>query len=313
MSPWRWWLALFVVLVPTLAFAHSGSPTTLRLAELSEGTWAVMLRRPATLRVRLVAPPGCASANAASFRDGTELVDALEWRCDAPLAGQRIALHGLELPALVVVVPRDDDSVQTLVDPSQPELEIPAVEHAPRVVARYLELGAAHLFAGADHLLFVLALVLLVARLRPLVATVSAFTLGHSLTLGAVALGGPWVPQAWAELAIALTLVVVALRLLESPAHGHGPVLAGAFGLVHGLGFAGALGELGLPTHARVPALLGFNLGIELGQLALVLLAWPLWHACRRHAPRVAVAIQHVLGWIIGALACMWAIERALQ
>lgn len=313
MSAWRWLLALVLVLAPTLVHAHAQLPTSVRLVEQDDARWAVTLRRPATLTVQLVPPPTCTSTASSSYREGAELVDAIVWRCEGPLVGQRIALHGLELAALVVVVPRRGESVHALVDPSTPELEIPAAQAEPGVLARYLELGAAHLFAGADHLLFVLALVLLAARVRPLVATVTAFTAGHSLTLAAVALGGLALPQAWAELAIAITLVVVALQVLEPRPRIHGPALAGAFGLVHGLGFAGALGELGLPAHARVPALLGFNVGIELAQLALVLLAWPLWHAAQRHAPRTAAVIRRVLGWSIGMLACMWALERALQ
>jgi hydrogenase/urease accessory protein HupE len=179
------------------------------------------------------------------------------------------------------------------------------------LLVQYGRLGVEHLAGGLDHVLFVLALVLLATSARRLVATVTAFTLGHSLTLAASALGVLALPSAWAEIGIALTLVVVALQVLDDDgAHAHGPLLAGAFGLVHGLGFSTALGEIGLPAGARVPALLGFNVGVELGQLAVVLVAWPLQHALERHAPRGRALSRIALGYAIGALAFMWMLER---
>lgn len=181
------------------------------------------------------------------------------------------------------------------------------------IFVQYGRLGVAHLFAGLDHVLFVLALVLLATGARRLVATVTAFTAGHSLTLAASALGVIALPPAWAEIAIAITLVVVALQVLDGDeAPNHGPLLAGAFGLVHGLGFSSALGEIGLPVGARLPALLGFNLGVEVAQLGIVLVAWPLFFALARRAPRGRVLTRTLVGHATGALAFMWVLERVL-
>jgi HupE/UreJ protein len=316
MNSWRTWLVLALLLWPTLVHAHPQAPVSLRVVELDTHTVAVTLRRAYALRdeLRIEPPAGCAATSSSSRRDGAEQIDVAAWQCNAPLVGQTLrlpGLRGLGLGALVVVEPRDRAALHATMTADTPTFTVPAAATTTGVVARYVQLGAEHLGAGLDHLLLVAALVLLAAGMRALVTTITAFTLGHSVTLTAVALGVIAPSSALAELAIAATLVVVALQVQEGESR-HGPVLALAFGLVHGLGFAGALAELGMPDEARVWALLGFNVGIELGQLAVVLLAWPLWHACRRQAPHTASRVRLWLGYAIGALACMWAIERVL-
>lgn len=178
----------------------------------------------------------------------------------------------------------------------------------------YLGLGVEHILMGADHLLFVLALVLLVKGGRRLVLTISAFTLAHSLTLALAALG--WV-QVWLppmEACIALSILFVALEVRRSQ-QGQPSLtaqmpwlVAFAFGLLHGLGFAAALGEIGLPAEALVTALLTFNLGVELGQLGFVALLWGLGWLLRPVAmPPWARALP---AYGIGGLAAFWVIER---
>src|SRR5262249_43100003 len=147
---------------------------------------------------------------------------------------------------------------------------------AGAVLSGYVRLGITHILLGADHLLFVLGLLLLVPSLGMLVRTITAFTLAHSVTLGLAVLGLIAVPAAPVEALIAASIVLVALELVRDP--GAAPTLgrrapwaiALGFGLLHGLGFAGALADVGLPAD-RIPlALLGFNAGVEVGQLAFV-------------------------------------------
>jgi hydrogenase/urease accessory protein HupE len=309
MSCVRWLLALAFVLVPSLAHAHAQSPTSLQLFEQQEGSWTVTLRRPANDALRVAVPEGCRSSASSSRREGLEQVEEQQWHCHGPLVGRAVDLVGLEIGALVVVMPRTGPSVSSVVSPTDPVLVVAAAPGDVHVLGRYAQLGAEHLAAGLDHLLLVLALVVLATRVRPLVATLTAFTVGHSITLALVALGVVAPPSTWAELAIAATLLVLASQLYAPPRTSvmHGPLVACCFGLVHGLGFAGALAEIGLPEHARIVALVGFDIGLELAQLALVLLAWPAWQATRgRHGHR----IRRALGWITGALACMWIFER---
>jgi hypothetical protein len=165
----------------------------------------------------------------------------------------------------------------------------------------YLRLGVEHILGGFDHLLFVLGLFLLVRR--KLLWTLSAFTLAHSFSLGLAALGVISVPQAPVEAAIALSILCIAVELLRE-----GPSLtkekpwlvAFAFGLIHGLGFAGALGEIGLPQGQLVPALVCFNVGVELGQLAFVaalLLFSRLLH-------------RRVMAYAIGAISVYFCLDR---
>ena len=184
-----------------------------------------------------------------------------------------------------------------------------------------------HILLGIDHLLFVLALLFLVRNWPRLVGTVTAFTLAHSLTLAAATLGWVQVPQAPVEAAIALSIVFVAAEVLHAR-QGHPGlaarmpwVVAFVFGLLHGLGFAGALREVGLPEHAIPLALAFFNIGVEAGQLlfiaAFFLLVWVASRVLRGRQQRASATAWSTAGklslpaaYVIGTLASFWLIER---
>jgi hydrogenase/urease accessory protein HupE len=172
----------------------------------------------------------------------------------------------------------------------------------------YMLLGIEHIVTGFDHLLFVLALILVTTKLRDIVKIVTAFTVAHSITLLLATLGFIKMNPVWVESIIALTICYVALENISTAKHGHRPLLTFIFGLVHGMGFAGALGEIGLPKHYFIGSLLTFNLGVEIGQLVIVALVLPLllwlrkfpWH-------RNIVVIGSAL---IFARALWWLLER---
>jgi hydrogenase/urease accessory protein HupE len=174
-----------------------------------------------------------------------------------------------------------------------------------------LRLGVEHILGGFDHLLFVLGLVLLVRDGRRLVLTVTAFTVSHSLTLAASVLGWVTLPRAPVEAVIALSIVLLALEC-ASPRPSltrRAPwLVAFAFGLLHGFGFAGALAEIGLPPHQLATSLASFNLGVELGQLLVVLPAFVALRAAARFA--FAKQAENVLVYAIGGFAVYWSIER---
>src|SRR5262249_26143518 len=181
---------------------------------------------------------------------------------------------------------------------------LPSETSAIGVGLEYVRLGIEHILEGLDHLLFLLALVLFVRRPRTVLVTETCFTVSHSVTFSATALGWIHVSAPAAEAAIALSLILVALDVgtgapLEDAAW-EGPLIGLVFGLVHGLGFAGALGAVGLPDHAVASALVGFGLGVEIGQivfLVVVLLALSaLAHTRPRLLPRVALAGSYLVG-----------------
>ena len=193
------------------------------------------------------------------------------------------------------------------------------------VAVSYLRLGVEHILFGFDHLLFVLALVILVRDWRRVVLTVTAFTIAHSLTLAAATLGFVSVPGPPIEAAIALSIVLVAVEIVNerrgqpSFAARWPWLIAFCFGLLHGFGFAGALAEVGLPHHAIPVALLFFNLGVEAGQLAFVAVAlvagWALQGAMAlRLNPAVVQQTVNrfdaIATYAIGTVAAYWLIER---
>lgn len=178
---------------------------------------------------------------------------------------------------------------------------------------QYLWLGVTHIFLGYDHVAFLLAL-LFVRRFRDLVKIITAFSVAHTLTLGAAALGVVALPSRWVETAIAASIVYVAAENLWRGADApHRWRITFAFGLVHGFGFASVLRELGLPSEGLVRSLLAFNLGVELGQLAIATVCWPVlwWIGRRSWSGRVRVAVSCVLL----AFGAAWFIDRvfALQ
>ncbi|HSH76237.1 MAG TPA: HupE/UreJ family protein [Longimicrobiales bacterium] len=185
-----------------------------------------------------------------------------------------------------------------------------------RLAATYLGLGAEHILLGVDHLLFVLGLLLLVRGFIPLVKTVTAFTVAHSITLAASVLGYIPLDRAPIEAAIALSIVllareiVVADRGLVHLTHRKPWVVAFVFGLLHGLGFAGALGEIGLPASAIPLALLFFNLGVEAGQLAFVVVLLVLHRLLHARLQAALPRMKPALGYSLGALAALWFFER---
>ncbi|HZX82239.1 MAG TPA: HupE/UreJ family protein [Reyranella sp.] len=173
----------------------------------------------------------------------------------------------------------------------------------------YLGLGVEHIIGGIDHLLFLLALLALTTSLWQTVKIVTAFTVAHSITLSLAVLGLVKVPPLIVEPLIAASIVWVAVENLVAPAGaGRRWLVAGAFGLIHGLGFASMLVELGVPQDAVMGALVGFNLGVELGQLAFVAVVMPPLIWASRRLPR----LPQILSVIVALAGAVWLIERLL-
>ena len=179
------------------------------------------------------------------------------------------------------------------------------------IATAYGALGVEHILTGFDHLLFVIALLFLVGFGRRLLWTITAFTAAHSLTLGLSALGWITLRRPPVEAAIALSIVLVAAEALhtrETLSRRWPALVALLFGLVHGLGFAGALEEIGLPQNHLLVALLTFNLGVEAGQLLVVGLAWGLYRLAKDRPQWVPARVAAL--YAIGAVAAYWSIDR---
>jgi hydrogenase/urease accessory protein HupE len=181
-----------------------------------------------------------------------------------------------------------------------------------RLARRYFALGFEHILLGIDHLLFVLGLLVLVRGLRSLVRTITAFTVAHSITLGAAALGVVSVESGPVEAAIALSIVLLAREIVVGRrgarhlVHRWPWLVALGFGLLHGLGFAGALGQMGLRTDDIPPALLFFNLGVEAGQLAFVAVALAVSRVLQTSRKATPVWIEPALGYSLGTVSTLW-------
>jgi hypothetical protein len=184
------------------------------------------------------------------------------------------------------------------------------------IAGTYFGLGAEHILLGVDHLLFVLGLLLLVRGIGPLVKTITAFTLAHSLTLCASVLGLVPVDRAPIEAAIALSIILLAREIVAADrgvlhlTHRKPWLVAFVFGLLHGFGFAGALGDIGLPQRAVPLALLFFNVGVEAGQLLFVLVLVALATVAGKSARAGLPRLKPALGYALGALATLWFIDR---
>jgi hydrogenase/urease accessory protein HupE len=237
------------------------------------------------------------------------------------LTGRRIEFPGLELTitdVLVRVSLLDGSRRTELVRPSRPWLEVAAGRGALAVAGAYVRHGVEHILLGFDHLLFVLALILIVPSLRVLLWTVTAFTLAHSITLALAALGVVRVPGPPVEAAIALSILLLASEILrmrrgEPSLTACWPwLVAFCFGLLHGFGFAGALTAVGLPPGDVPLALASFNLGVELGQLAFIAAVLGAIAAARRVAFFAGLArhARPATAWAIGILAAFWFLER---
>jgi hydrogenase/urease accessory protein HupE len=174
----------------------------------------------------------------------------------------------------------------------------------------FVVLGIEHILTGYDHLLFLLALIVTAGSIRSVAVIVTAFTVSHSVTLVAAALGLVR-PPAWiVEAAIALSITYVAVENMRHGAPQGRWRTAFVFGLLHGLGFANVLGELSLPAGARALSLLSFNAGVEIGQLGLVVMTWPALRLMQRSSR--ATAITHWISLAVAACGLFWFVERVL-
>jgi HupE / UreJ protein len=322
-------LLLLGLLISAGAQAHRFAPSLLKVNEIGDGQYHLVWKTPAqgtsNIPLRPTWPESCEVSQASPVQvEGTGKVSSFQLHCSGlgedGLVGDSIGVSGLgpnQASAMVMLSLRDGRQYQQVLNAEQTEFVIPAESSAGEVMSDYSFLGMEHIWGGIDHLLFVFGLLLLVGGGTRLLWTITAFTLGHSVTLSLVTLGFFDYPVALVEFTIALSIFVLAVELTRKERNDilwRNPWwLAGGFGLLHGMGFAGALAEAGLPQDNVPLALLFFNIGIEIGQIAFILAVLALWFVVRKPIEPWQERLRWVPVYVLGSLSALWCIERGLE
>jgi hypothetical protein len=326
-------LALFVLAIaqPPSARAHEVRPGYLELIAVGTKDWSVLWKVPTKegrrLPLELALPGDCESTEPVSRRVRMAQIERWHTTCANGLIGSPISIAGMSssrTDVLVRITHLDGASQTARLTAADPSLTVASSPNQYEVALTYSGLGIEHILLGIDHLLFVLAVLFLVESVRKLVAAITAFTVAHSLTLAAATLGWLDVPAAPVEAAIALSIVFVAAEVLrggEGIASRKPWLVAFSFGLLHGLGFAGALSEVGLPSQAIPVALAFFNIGVEVGQLLFIATVLGMFKLAAA-MPRIRAyggsggvwsltrVVKVPVSYSIGILGAFWLIDR---
>ena len=304
--------------------AHEVRPAYLELRQPDGGMYAVFWKVPAVGEMRLSIhprfPENCKPVGeVTSYRGGDSYAEHLNIACPGGLNGRTIAIDGLAATMTDVLVRiefTDGTTWTQRLKPSVPAAMIPKAASRLQTAGVYLKLGVEHILSGVDHLMFVLALIILTRGGWKLVKTVTAFTLSHTVTLTAATLGFVHVPQRPVEAVIALSIVFVAAEILrmrrgiKSITASAPWMVAFSFGLIHGLGFAGGLSDAGLPALHIPTALLFFSLGVESGHFLFIGVLLSLIALARRVRIPFPRWTELVPPYAIGGVAMFWVIQR---
>jgi len=318
--------ALLLLVLPARAHAHPLTPALLDLRENADGRVEVRWKTGTLLvpgaALRPLLPPACRPLGEPVSRpSSTDASVIATWvvHCPNGIVGQSVGVVGLDpanSQALLRVSLQDGRVIQNVLTRAQPAATIPARPRPFDLVRRYGALGTRAILTNPEHLLVIVGLLLIATVTRPLVWTITGFSVGHSLTLALAALGVAEAPPDLIALAIALSVLVLALelsrRMPSSSWIRRRPwAVACALGLIHGFGFAGALRSCGLPTEGAPLALGSFNVGIEVGELAVVALMLIAWVGLRRASITVPRWAMSAPAYVMGSIAVLWSLQCA--
>ncbi len=338
LGPWKIAAALRAKLIALLLLpiflatangllAHEIRPALLDITEQREGQFHVLWKVPVLANKALSIAPRFPSTMRLLGQPTVQhlpgaRIERMRFQSDgSPLAGQSIAIDRLsenQIDVLVQVNLADGSNHSAILRPKSPSFEVPEKESYGGVAWSYLQMGAVHILSGVDHLLFVLALMLIVPNYWALFKTITAFTVAHSLNLGLATLGFLQVPSGPTEAVIALSILFLAVEVVHkrrgkaSQTERHTWLVAFTFGLVHGLGFAGALNEVGLPDHAIPLALLMFNIGVECGQILFLSAVLAIMIVLHQLPFRFPQGSWRAMPYAIGSAAAFWTINRVV-
>ena len=295
--------------------AHEMNPARLSLEEGDDGVYSGLWMFP----INAVGLPAEVSFTDCQEENrnlpevqGKYLVSNIEIKCNETLKGKEIAFKGLTrlTDALVSVKFSDQTTFEGLATINSPKFDIP--DEVSIYPTSYFWLGIEHLLSGIDHMLFVFGLLFLVSGALNLIKTITAFTLAHSITLALSVLDIVSVPQASTEAFIALTIIYLALEVGDEEQYESTPwLIAFGFGLLHGLGFAGALTEIGINNENLLLSLLFFNIGIEAGQLLVLPLFGIVIYLLKTE--KIKIEVNAFASYFIGGLGTYWLIERVIS
>lgn len=298
--------------------AHEVRPAYLEIVERAPNvhavTWKQPIRGERRLRIDPVLPSTCDVTDESITPLGGTLIKRWQTSCD--LRQGTVNVDGLNRTLTDVFVRirlLDGTDVSTVLRPGDPPIDLS--RPVPAATAAYLRLGIEHILLGPDHLLFVLGLFLLVRR-NQLIATVTAFTVAHSITLALSALAGWSLPSGPVEIIIAMSISLLGLEALyrlrgrETLGARYPWSIAFGFGLIHGFGFAGALADIGLPPGAEIAALLLFNLGVEIGQLAFIAALIACTYAAANLTKISTRPVHAGACYALGVTGGFWTLER---
>ena len=318
--------AAAALLCASVTFAHEVRPGFLELTQTDPESYTFLWKKPTGGEVELqmapVVPPQCRLVvpGQQQITPGAVVVRG-NLSCPGGISGKTITIAGLEatITDVLVRVNHADGRLEShLLRPTSPSVTFGAATGLFDRAFGYVQLGFQHILLGVDHLLFVLGLMLIVVKRWMLVKTLTAFTVAHSITLALATLGYASAPLLPLNAAIALSILFLGPEIVRAWRGGtsftirHPWVVAFAFGLLHGFGFASGLSAMGLPKDEIPLALLLFNIGVELGQLAFVVLVVLIERAFRVLELHWSLEIRRLPGYVVGTLGAFWTIQRTL-
>jgi hypothetical protein len=328
--PWPMLLAVVLIgLIPGIQVqADEIRPALLDIKEQNTGlyavTWKVPTRGDRALAITPRLPESLELLGSTTVRTlpGALLENGTYKNNGDSLTGQTIAIEGLsalQTDVLLLIQLQDGTQHSAILRPASPSFTIPLQASKLKIAGDYWRMGIVHILEGVDHLLFVLALMLIVSGFGPLLKAVTAFTVAHSITLALATLGVVHLPAAPTEAVISLSILFLAAEIIHKQ---HGQfglterypwMVAFVFGLFHGLGFAGALSEIGVPQHEVPLALLMFNVGVETGQILFILAVSAMLAGLRRLPVALPPSSRQWVPYAIGGVAAFWTIQRVVD
>ena len=310
----NFWILLF-----SSATAHEVRPAYLSITEDSTAEFTVIWKQPILdgkrLRIKPIFPEICTKSNSKKSIENSTIIEKLNLNCE--LVKGEILISGLEQTMTDVIIKIDYQSGKrntSLVKPNDPKFILGA--KTSTIGNNYLSIGIDHILKGWDHLLFIIGLVLLINR-KQILGVATAFTVAHSLTLGLAAFSIINLPSQPVEILIAMSIVLLGIEIMRkksgatSISSKHPYYIALLIGLIHGCGFAGALADIGLPKGMELFSLLLFNLGVELGQFAVIGLAILALTILTRVSVDLRKMTEVILTYGISSIGMFWIIERA--
>jgi hydrogenase/urease accessory protein HupE len=323
MKTTRFLLLFLIMLMPLYTAAHEIRPAYLQIIQVDEFTYEVYWKVPsmgdAVPKIQPVFPESFSlEATKAPNQIPGSVIYYFQMTSDEGLQGQRIFIQGLNktlIDVLVTVAYLNGEKATLLLQADKDSGILPGETKVSDVIQTYTVLGIEHILLGIDHLLFVLALIMITKGKWRILKTITSFTLAHSITLSLAALGLVKFPGPPVEAVIALSIVFLAMEILknlkgEATLTSKKPwIVAFTFGLLHGFGFAGALSDIGLPQTEIPLALAFFNIGVELGQIIFVMVMLLLIYLLnfKKHWPGY---LRKAPAYAIGSLAAFWMIQR---